>query len=106
MRVIVICRLMSGWADSIRAGQWAPSGGMAIAKLVEELDQRGALTGLLLLSHHPDINSRSVQIEGISRPGHSCWALLLPASRHLGPIASQHCVTSLASLVFVLFAAG
>ncbi|MCH8859320.1 MAG: hypothetical protein IID54_07060, partial [Proteobacteria bacterium] len=38
MKVLLVCRLMSGFVSSVTSGRWRPSGSPAIHKLIEALD--------------------------------------------------------------------
>lgn len=48
MKILVACRLMSGFVDSVRSGRWHPSGSPALYRLFDTLTDRGDTLQLLL----------------------------------------------------------
>lgn len=54
MRVLIVCRLFSGFASSIESGVWQPTGAPAIYRLLDRLLAEGHEVKLLLCSKQED----------------------------------------------------
>ena len=77
MKVLIACRLMSGFVDSVRSGRWQPSGSPAIYRLFHELLDRGVDLHLVFTAKDagfdfvgdwPERRNRAVDIEGLAAP--------------------------------------
>lgn len=77
MKVLVACRLMSGFVDSVRAGHWQPSGSPAIYRLFDELLDQGAGLRLVFTAKEAgrdfvgawtERNDKDIAIENLAAP--------------------------------------
>ncbi|MCZ6887434.1 MAG: hypothetical protein O7H39_02980, partial [Gammaproteobacteria bacterium] len=76
MKVLLVCRLMSGFVSSVTRGRWRPSGSPAIHKLIEVLDHEDDVhivftvknSGWTFASDWEEPRDKQIAIAGLTHP--------------------------------------
>ncbi len=74
MKILYVCRLYSGFEESLKSGIWNPKGAPTIARMIEHLDSAKEHDLTIILTqkgHHPDHRLKPIQnikVQGLSKP--------------------------------------
>lgn len=71
MKILYVCRLYSGFEESLKTGIWNPKGAPTIAKMIEHLDQsqKHELTILLTAKGvNQTVPAQTVKLDGLNTP--------------------------------------